>query len=705
MDVRLLTLNLEQETDIIPARRRTRKVCELLGFDTQDQTRITTAVSEIVRNALEYGRSGRVEYRLKENDGAPAPSLEIVVSDAGPGIADVKAVLEGRHRSAGGLGVGITGARRLMDRFAIESDVARGTRVTMAKRLPRSSAPLTWKKAADIADVLTKEGTADPVDEIRQQNKDMLVQLQELQRRHEELERLNVELRDTNRGVVALYAELDERADHLRRADELKSKFLSNMSHEFRTPLNSIISLSRLLLSRTDGMLTGEQEKQIQFVRKAAENLTEMVDDLLDLARVEAGKTVVTPKEFSIEELFGALKGMLRPLLVGNTVDLIFDAAANIPVIFHDEGKASQILRNFISNAIKFTERGEIRVHASFDEDTDSIVFKISDTGIGIPPEDMELIWKEFGQAHNPIQKRVKGTGLGLPLAKKLATLMGGSVAVESVVGKGSAFTFTMPRRYQMSGQDSEAISVTLEPGKIPVLTLEDDAADAFSIERSLAYSRYQPIPARSVAQAKQILEQIAPAAILLDILLEHEESWRFLFELKQNDRTCEIPVAVVSSAQEELKSRSFGADEYLEKPIIPEKLVATLDELTGAHSVKKVLVVDDEEVSRYLIRHLLPRGSFQLREAASAVQGLESLRADRPDVILLDIGMEEGDGFSFLDSIARSDDLADLPAIVVTGMALTEEQRRLLSQARSIVSKQDLSTEALVSAIRDAVG
>ena len=167
--------------------------------------------------------------------------------------------------------------------------------------------------------------------------------------------------------MVALYAELDERADHLRRADELKSKFLSHMSHEFRTPLNSILALSRLLLDRSDGELTEEQETQVRFIRKAAQNLTELVDDLLDLAKVEAGKTVVVASEFTVSSLFGALRGMLRPLLVGDAVALVFEESADLPPLDTDEGKVSQILRNFISNALKFTERGEVRVWATAD--------------------------------------------------------------------------------------------------------------------------------------------------------------------------------------------------------------------------------------------------------------------------------------------------------------------------------------------------
>ena len=200
--------------------------------------------------------------------------------------------------------------------------------------------------------------SGDALGELQEQNRELVRALGELRERQEELMSLNRELEDTNRGVVALYAELDEKADHLRRADEMKSRFLSNMSHEFRTPLNSIRALSRLLLDRIDGDLSVEQEKQVGFISKASDDLTALVDDLLDLAKIEAGKIEVHPIEFSVGNLFSALRGMLRPLLVGDAVKLSFEEPQPTLTLYNDEGKVSQILRNFISNAIKFTEAG-----------------------------------------------------------------------------------------------------------------------------------------------------------------------------------------------------------------------------------------------------------------------------------------------------------------------------------------------------------
>jgi signal transduction histidine kinase len=274
-----------------------------------------------------------------------------------------------------------------------------------------------------------------------------------LRQRQEELERLNQELEDVNRGMVTLYAELDEKAKELRHADEMKTRFLSNVSHEFRTPLNSIFALSSLLLDRVDGELSVEQEKQVGFIRQAADSLLELVNNLLDLAKVRAGKIDVHVVEFDAVNLFSALRGMLRSLLVNEAVRLVFEEPEGVPLLCTDEGKVSQILRNFISNALKFTERGEVRVTARYDEDSGAVTFSVSDTGVGIPREDQERIFEEFTQLANPAQSQFKGTGLGLPLCRKLAELLGGRIELESEVGVGSKFSVTLPARYQPESQ------------------------------------------------------------------------------------------------------------------------------------------------------------------------------------------------------------------------------------------------------------
>ena len=274
------------------------------------------------------------------------------------------------------------------------------------------------------------------------------LEVESLRRRNaeqaKEISAINLELTETNHGVVALYAELDDRAEALRQATELKSRFLSYMSHEFRTPLGAMASLSRILLDRMDGPLTDEQEKQVQFIRRSVQELNEMVNDLLDLAKVEAGRITISPAWFEMVDLFAALRGMFKPIVASRSVDLIFEEPSYVLKLYTDDKKLSQILRNFISNALKFTPKGTVRVTADY-EAPDFVTFSVIDTGIGIARHNQAELFTDFTQINSILQPRLRGTGLGLSLSKKLAALLGGSVAVESQLGKGSTFSVKIP--------------------------------------------------------------------------------------------------------------------------------------------------------------------------------------------------------------------------------------------------------------------
>ncbi len=258
---------------------------------------------------------------------------------------------------------------------------------------------------------------------------------------------LREELDETNKGVVALYAELDDKAAQLRDANELKSRFLSYMSHEFRTPLTSMTSITGILLSRLDGPLTPEQQKQVEFIRGSTRELTEMVNDLLDLAKVEAGRITISPEWFEMVDLFAALRGMFKPIVASTSVTLTFDEPEGEIKLYSDDKKVSQILRNFISNALKFTPVGEVRVSARM-VDADHIEFAVTDTGIGIAAEHIPNLFADFVQLDVRLQKRLRGSGLGLSLARKFAELLGGHVGVESELGKGSRFFVKLPVRF-----------------------------------------------------------------------------------------------------------------------------------------------------------------------------------------------------------------------------------------------------------------
>lgn len=705
----IVTVALKHEDDVVAARQRARQIAHLLGFEVQDQTRIATAVSEITRNAFRYAKDGIVEFLL---EGQTTPQVMLIrVTDKGAGIPNLNQVLEGQYQSKTGMGLGLLGARRLMDQLDIDTRANKGTTVLMKKVVP-SRAPLVGtKEIAALVDHLIRTPAQNAQEELRQQNQELLRLLEELRVRQNELLHANQELEDTNRGVVALYAELDEKADHLRGADQMKTRFLSNMSHEFRTPVSSILALSSLLLERSDGDLTSEQEKQVRFVRKAAESLLELVNDLLDIAKIEAGKVELRPVEFEMKTMFSALRGMLKPLLTTSSVSLLFDEADHLPALFTDEGKVSQILRNFIANALKFTEQGEIRITASVDEARQTITVAVADTGIGIRPEDQMRIFEEFTQVDSSLQRRVKGTGLGLPLCKKLAVLLGGTVTVESQLDQGSTFRLTIPLQVNHSGDDQPLMSgakdVQLDTSKIPVLIVEDHPDTRLLYEKYLRNTQYQPITTGGLRDARRLLQRVRPTAIILDIMLKGEDSWQWLAQMKGDKATRDIPIVLITTVEDQSKGLVLGADAYQLKPVDRNVLIATLNRLIDllapmGHSTHRqhrplVLIIDDEASFRYILKKCLANIPCTIMEAEDGLVGIRIAREVQPDLIFLDLTMPGCSGWEFLQDQAESERLAQIPVIVVTSQTLSLEARSLLERSsHAIIPKSGLSESTI---------
>ncbi|MGZ8241182.1 MAG: ATP-binding protein, partial [Methylobacter sp.] len=682
--------------------QRARLISEMLGFSRNDQIRISTAVSEIARNTYQYGGGGKVEFLVQGDH--PPQVFAILFRDQGPGIADAEKILQENFSSRTGLGRGLAGSRQLMDYFYLETGIGKGTSVFLGKTIPFDKGLITSQIILQLVEALEQSTKQEPMEEIRLQNQELMQALTELRKRQEDLARINVELEDTNRGVLALYNELDEKAAQLTQANNLRASFLSNMSHEFRTPLNSIVTLSAILLNKMDGELTLEQEKQVNFIHKAADDLSGMVNDLLDLAKIDAGKVWIDRREVSIEKLFSSLRGMLKPLLNSKTLTLSFDEPEGIPLLYTDEGKLAQILRNFISNAIKFSEYGEIRVSAQLSTNKRSVIFAVADTGIGIAEEDQSRIFDEYVQVNSSARKtNLTGTGLGLPICKKLSNLLGGSVSVESRLGTGSTFYAVIPVRSPDSGKTHEdAVENINAISQYPVLVIDSDTATHALYNEFLSHTDYYMVSATSIKEAREFLMHIKPLAIILDILFPEEDGWSFLMELKADPATRNIPVIIASVLHEQNRDLSLDIEDYCTKPLNRKWLLNRLRMLTQRVPVKTILIVDDQEVDRYILKGLLSDEKYRILETASGLQALHLAETGQPDVIFMDLIMSEMSGFEVLHKLKENIATRHIPVIINTSKMLKPTERQALNaKVVAILSKNADSREILIKNIQ----
>ena len=522
-------VDLRHDEAVVVARQRAGDLAELLGFDRRDQTRIATATSELARNAYRYARGGRV---LLARDGE---TLRIEVSDDGPGIPHLDDVLSGAYRSATGMGQGLVGVHRLMDDVHIDTSAEVGTRVVIRKEIPRHVAP----DDRAIGDELARRSAASPYAEVSRQNEELLQALGEVRARTEELRDLNRELESTNRGVVALYAELDDRAEQLRDADERKSRFLADMSPELRTPLNSIVALTELLLDG-EPRLAAEQVKQVGYIRRMADDQLRLVSDLLDMAKIEAGRVDVDLTDVSIAELFALVRAQLRPLVSEEAVTLRFVAEPDLPPLHTDEALLAQVLRNLVSNAIKFTPAGEVIVRA--ERDGEAVRLSVSDTGIGIAPSDLDRIFDEFVQIPSALQRHGKGTGLGLALVIRLVGLLGGRVSATSTPGEGSTFEVSLPVH-----RDAVLPAEVPDPSGA-ILVVDDDEAARYVVRTHLGGAGWDVAEVASGSAALAACARGLPLAIVLDLSMPDMDGTVVLTRLRAEERTRTVPVVIHTS-------------------------------------------------------------------------------------------------------------------------------------------------------------
>ncbi|MGM3423102.1 ATP-binding protein [Pseudomonas benzopyrenica] len=508
----LLTLALRSEQDIVHCRQAAKRLAAALEWPVLEQIRLATAVSELARNIHQYAGSGHFDFALLRDDGQRMRGLEVRAVDQGPGIAEMDAIRAGSYRSNTGMGIGLRGAQRLFDDFDIQTSPA-GTRITARKY----QAPRPFPDA-DLLQALTADlqgsPPPDPYQQIRLQSEELLLTNTELQLRQSELEVTNKELENTNQGVVALYSELEKATQELKEASEAKTRFFSNMTHEFRTPINIIENVAKLLASGVDGALNAEQQRQVRFISDAALELANLVSELLALAEVQSGRLTIVPQPFPLGPFVDRLE-QFAAALAPRYPQVSFSVAPPPAEVLldTDESRLFQVLRNLISNAFKYTPRGQVRIQV-FQPDDASLEFLVEDSGIGIAAADQQKIFEEFERIRSPHLTHIEGTGLGLPLAQRLAVLLRGELSLDSEVGRGSRFTLRLPRHYA----SHRAAEPEPDLSGLTVLVIEDNEGDRYLVRRTLERLNPVLLEADSARSSLDRLNAVRPDIIILDL-------------------------------------------------------------------------------------------------------------------------------------------------------------------------------------------
>jgi PAS domain S-box-containing protein len=488
----------------------------------------------------------------------------------------------------------------------------------------------------------------------------------------------------------------------MREVDRVKSQFLANMSHELRTPLNSIIGFSRVILKGIDGQITDLQQQDLTAIYNSGQHLLGLINDVLDLAKIEAGKMELAFDEVNMEDLISSVLSTASGLVKDKPIKLLRNIHGELPVVRADAIRVRQILLNLLSNAAKFTDEGEITVDASVQPGPagrPEVLVSVTDTGPGIGPEDQAKLFQPFSQVDDSPTRKTGGSGLGLSISQQLIQMHGGRIGIHSTPGKGSTFYFTLPI-FQEKPASAD------EPQKKIILAIDDDPQVISLYERYLQPQGYQVIPLTDPSRAKERVRQLKPFAITLDIMMPGYDGWTVLNELKTNAQTRDIPVIICSIIEEQERGFSLGAADYLLKPILEEDLLNALDRLNADGSIRDVLVIDDDPNALRLMEKIFEEnGKYKVVLADSGRQGWEVITSGAPQAVVLDLFMPEMDGFAILEKMRENVKLRDIPVVVVSGVDLSADQQRQLSEfGQRLIRKGSLNEADLLSTLERAL-
>ena len=519
----------------------------------------------------------------------------------------------------------------------------------------------------------------------------------------------NIQLQQLNNHLEELVrqrtAEVAAARDEAIRASQAKSDFLASMSHELRTPLNAIIGYSEILLEESDDLVRPGLKPDLEKIRGAGKHLLGLINDILDLSKIEAGKMDLFLESIDVAVLLADVSATVQPLMAknGNVFDVRY--GPDLGMTHSDQTKVRQILLNLLSNAAKFTKQGRVVLAArrSTRGDDDCFEFEVSDTGIGMTTEQMAKLYSAFSQADASTTRNYGGTGLGLAITKHFCLMLGGDVMVRSEPGKGSTFVVTLPA---VCPAADETLSLERAEGTAgTVLVIDDERATHDLLERELGARGYRVVHAAGGREGLRLARDVRPDAITLDIIMPEFDGWAVLRELKADMGLRGIPVVLVTVLGDREMGYALGADDYLTKPIDAEALLGVLGRFYADGGETPVLVVDDDPLTRDMLRRILSKRGWPVTEASSGSEALSAIGRTRPAVVVLDLMMPGMDGFEVLDTMRREAGWRDIPVVVVTAKDLTAEEVTWLNQhAYRVFQKGAYKRSELVGVIHEMI-